>query len=129
MEYNGISYKNQLPWYPQGSQECLGIAWNIVEYHIKINSLGTHKGLSYFKRHLKARVSKSLGNFTSCFCARATLSLLCVRVDVKQSTNNRKLCLCPCNPFANLCMSTSRSLSNFTSCVCALATLSLLRAC
>ena len=71
LEYNGISYKNQLPrfpqgaqeclgivWtiveyhiknkllrYPQGTQECLGIAWPIVEYNIKFDSLGTHKGL------------------------------------------------------------------------------------
>ncbi len=36
---------NALARYPQGSQECLGIAWHIVEYHIKINSLGARKGL------------------------------------------------------------------------------------
>ncbi len=39
MEYRGIPHKNQLPRCPQGALECLGIAWNIMEYHIEINSL------------------------------------------------------------------------------------------
>ncbi len=33
--------QNKLPRYPQGSLECLGIVCDIMEYHKKINSLGT----------------------------------------------------------------------------------------
>ncbi len=44
-EFRGIPYKNQLPRYPQGSLECLGITWNIVEDDVKSPSITARRGL------------------------------------------------------------------------------------